>query len=279
MNGYIKTTTRNRRIVMPSLKKYWVTFTISLQNNLVYAASFVTGLIFYALIIFIFINLWKIIYLEKDLIAGFTYNQVIWYCIITELVTISTGGNMFRSISDDIKNGAIGYNLNKPYNYIFYNLSNSMGGVAVRLLFNGIVGIILGLCFVGGIRGFNVLHLPLMLFSIVSGIMLNLMVFSSIAMTAFWFEENAAFFWIAQKIMFMGGMFFPLDMLPGWLRNIAIMLPFSYVTYAPARAFVKFSHDDFLWMTAVQAAYIVLLTGLNLLIYRKGVKAVNVNGG
>ena len=64
MNGYIKTTTRNRRIVMP-LKKYWVTFTISLQNNLVYAASFVTGLIFYALIIFIFINLWKIIYLRR----------------------------------------------------------------------------------------------------------------------------------------------------------------------------------------------------------------------
>lgn len=264
---------------MLKLRKYLMVFKISLQNNLVYATSFVTGLIFYALIIYIFINLWRMIYLERDLIAGFTYNQVIWYCIITELVTISAGGNMFRAISNDIKNGAIGYNLNKPYNYIFYNVSNGMGSALVRLLFNGIAGILLGLYFVGGIQGFNFLYLPMMLLSILLGILLNFMIFSSIALTAFWFEENAAFFWIAQKIMFMGGLFFPVDMMPGWLKNTALMLPFSYVTYAPASTFVRFCFDNFIWMTTVQVVYILLLTSLNILVYGKGVKALNVNGG
>ncbi len=264
---------------MVKIKKYWTVFKISIQNSLIYTSSFVTGLIFYAFIIFIFINLWRVIYLKKELIAGFTYNQVIWYCIVTELITISTGGNIFRTISNDIKNGAIGYNLNKPYNYIFYNISNNMGNVVIRLFFNAIIGIAMGFIFVGRIQGFDVIYLPLMLICIISAIFLNLILFSAVGLTAFWFEENSAFFWIVQKVMFMGGLFFPLDMMPGWIRNIALVLPFSYVTYAPARTIVKFNPNDFSWMFLIQVTYILVLLILNMLIFRKGVKAINVNGG
>ena len=103
MNSRV-TESRGEEDFMVKIKKYWMVFKISIQNSLIYTSSFVTGLIFYAFIIFIFINLWRVIYLKKELIAGFTYNQVIWYCIVTELITISTGGNIFRTISNDIKN-------------------------------------------------------------------------------------------------------------------------------------------------------------------------------
>ena len=264
---------------MRKIGKYFTVMKISVQNQLAYLWGFISGVIVYALIIFIFINLWRVIYQERDIIAGFSYNQVIWYCIITELVIMSTGGVIFSEISSDIKGGNIGYYLNKPYNYVLYNLFNSMGLVAVKFIMIGAVGIAMGLVSVGMIQGFNPANLPFILLAILSGMVLNFLIYSAVGLTAFWFEENSAFFWVIQKILFMGGMFFPLDMMPGWLKNLALVLPFSYVTYVPARLFVSFNFHDWIWMASVQAGYMTILLLINLIVYKKGVSAINVNGG
>ena len=264
---------------MNKLRKYGVIFKVSIQNQLAYMTSFISGFVFYAFVIFIFMNLWKVIYSDRGIISGFSYQQVIWYCIITEMIVMSAGGGVFADVSGDIKNGNIGYYLNKPYNYIFYNFANSMGLVALKFIFNALIGTAMGLLFVGRLEDFNFLNLPLIILGIVLGIFLSFLLYSLVGLLAFWFEENSAFFWVLQKILFMGGLFFPLDMMPGWLKSLALMLPFSYVTYAPAKLFTRFSLPDFTWMTGVQVFYIALLLALNLLIYRKGVKAVNVNGG
>lgn len=264
---------------MNKLLKYGVVFRVSVQNQLAYLSGFVSGFVFYAFVIFVFINLWKVIYKGQAVIAGFSYQQVIWYCIVTEMIVMSAGGGIFSDISGDIKNGNIGYYLNKPYNYIFYNFASSMGQVVLKLIFIAFIGTAMGLLFVGRLESFNLLSLPLIILGMAAGIFLNFLLYSLVGLLAFWFEENSAFFWVMQKILFMGGLFFPLDMMPGWLKDLALLLPFSYVTYAPAKLFTSFSLQDFAWMTGVQVIYISLLLILNLVVYRKGVKAINVNGG
>ncbi len=254
-------------------------FKVSVQNQLAYLSGFVSGFVFYAFVIFIFINLWKVIYAGRGTISGFSYQQVIWYCIITEMIVMSAGGGIFADVSGDIKNGNIGYYLNKPYNYLFYNFANSMGAVALKLAINAAIGISMGLLLVGRLESFKLIYLPLIVPGVFFGIFLNFLLFSSVGLLAFWFEENSAFFWVVQKTLFMGGLFFPLDMMPDWLKNLALLLPFSYVTYAPAKLFTAFNLGDFAWMTGVQGLYIGVLLFVNLLVYRKGVKAVNVNGG
>lgn len=261
------------------MRKYFLVFKISIQNQIVYLSNFISGFVFYALIIFIFVSLWKVIYLKRGLIGGYDYRQVIWYCIITEMIMLSVGSGVFGEISSDIKSGNISSFLNKPYNYIFYNFSNSMGQTLLKLCLNAAIGVLMGMIFVGSLERFRFSNLPFMLASLFCSIFLNFFMLSVIGLTAFWFEDNSAFFWILQKILFMGGMFFPVDMLPEWLKNIALVLPFSYVTYAPARLLVKFSMQEFTGIISVQLIYITVFAAGTLLIYQKGVKALNVNGG
>jgi len=79
-----------------------------------------------------------------------------------------------------------------------------------------------------------------------------------IGMLSFWTEDNSAFYWIAQKLSFMMGLFLPLGFLPVVIREIALYLPFSYIAYAPARLLTSFSVEEFWSIVTVQVFYTTL---------------------
>ncbi len=265
---------------MKKVNKYSYITKISLSNNLVYFGDFLIRNFFFVFIIYIYMMLWTNIYGGKgDNIAGFTLNQMIWYLVVTEIVTLSRS-NIFFEATQDVKNGNIAYMLNKPYNYILYCFSNSLGEMGVKLLTNAIVGLIIGLLCVGPLRSFNPIHLPLIIISILLGIFINFFIHISLSLTSFWLEENSAFFWIYGKLVFtLGGMLIPLELFPEWLKNIAINLPFAYVTYAPAKLAVDFSLNRFLYTITFQLIYLGFFFILSMTIFRKGARALNVNGG
>lgn len=242
---------------MKKITKYSYITKISLSNNLVYFGDFLARNFFFVFIIYIYMMLWTNIYGSKgDNIAGFTLNQMIWYLVVTEIVTLSRS-NVFNEVNQDVKNGNIAYMLNKPYNYILYCFSNSLGEMGVKLLTNAIVGLIIGVLCVGPLKNFNFIHLPFIIISILLGIFINFFIHISLSLTSFWLEENSAFFWIYSKLVFtLGGMLIPLELFPEWLKNISLNLPFAYVTYAPAKLAVNFSFDRFLYTVAFQIMYL-----------------------
>lgn len=265
---------------MKKLSKYLHITKISLSNNLVYIGNFLTRNFFFVFIIYIMLLLWKNIYGQKgDNIAGFTLNQMIWYLIVTETVTLSRS-NIFNEVSRDVKNGNIAYILNKPYNYVLYCFSNSFGEIGIKLLTNVLIGLLMGILYVGPLMGFKLYYLPFILVSLFLGICINFFIHISLSLTAFWLEENSAFFWIYQKLIFtLGGMLIPLDLFPDWLAKISKQLPFAYVTYVPAKLTVDFSFSAFMSTVVIQILYLFLFFTISILVYRKGVRGLNVNGG
>ncbi|SCG82225.1 protein of unknown function DUF990 [Proteiniborus sp. DW1] len=265
---------------MKKITKYSYITKISLSNNLVYFGDFLARNFFFVFIIYIYMMLWTNIYGSKgDNIGGFSLNQMIWYLVVTEIVTLSRS-NVFNEVNQDVKNGNIAYMLNKPYNYILYCFSNSLGEMGVKLLTNALVGLVIGILCVGPLNSFNTMHLPFIIISILLGIFINFFTHISLSLTSFWLEENSAFFWIYSKLVFtLGGMLIPLELFPEWLRNIAVNLPFAYVTYAPAKLAVNFSFDRFLYTIAFQLVYLGIFFMISMVIFRKGARALNVNGG
>jgi len=86
--------------------------------------------------------------------------------------------------------------------------------------------------------------------------------------------------WIYQKLAFMlGGMLIPLDFYPAWLQVIAKALPFSSITYGPARLFVTPTIELFMSVMSLQIVWIVILALLLTSAYRRGVAHLTVNGG
>jgi len=116
--------------------------------------------------------------------------------------------------------------------------------------------------------------------AVVLGLTLNFLIEFSIGMLAFWFEDTQPFFWIYQKLVFtLGGLFLPLELLPGPLATVAGFLPFAAVTYAPARIFSGFSVEVFAAQVALQLAWMAALVVVVAAIYTRAVRKVNIHGG
>ena len=263
---------------MNRLKKYLVIARIHVQNAFNYRANVISGLLFYTLFIFVFFSLWQAIYKEGS-VNGYTHGQVVWYLIITEMVVFGCRIPIVGQINEDIKTGSMAYLLNRPVHYVAYQASAAFGQVVVNFLFTGTVAVVLGFVFVGPVPNFQWAGFPLMLLSALMGIALQFFSLVAVGLTAFRLEDNFAIYLIYQKLVFMLGMFLPVEFLPGWLQGIAKVLPFSYVAWGPAKLFVDFSWSLFLQVVPMQALWITVMLGIALLMYRGGMRNLQTNGG
>jgi ABC-2 type transport system permease protein len=260
------------------LRKYAVIARVHVQNAFNYRAQLVSGMMFYTLFIFVFFSLWQAIYQGGE-VNGYTHGQVVWYLIITELVTFGCRLFLVSQINEDVKTGAMAYMLNRPVHYIAYQAAAAAGNVLVNLLFFGSLAAVLGFAFVGPVPDFQWAGLPFMLLSGLLGIVLQFLCLMSVGLSAFRLEDNSAVYLIFQKFIFMLGVFLPVEFLPGWLQGIARVLPFSYVAWAPARLFVGFSWELLAQVLPMQLLWIVLMLALSIALYRDGVKNLQANGG
>ena len=263
------------------IAKYHFVFKTSVMDAMVYVVDFFGRSGFFAFIMGIYLLLWTLIYRGsgEQLIEGFSLKMMIWYLVMTEIVTLSTT-NYYQEVSIDIKSGNIAYLLNKPYHYINYCFANNMGKILVRMFVNTVVGSLVAIIFVGPLLSVKLYQLPFVFITLFLGICINYFINFSLALSAFWVEENNAFRLIFQKLVFtLGGMLLPLDLFPKWLASLSKVLPFSFITYAPGKLFVDFSFLSFIQVFTWQIGYLIISVVICFLVYRKGVKNLNVNGG
>lgn len=263
------------------LYKYMAMLKIKVIETLHYIYDVLGRSFFYILIIGIMTMLWSTIYGEqgKTIIEGFTLPMMIWYLVVTELITLSSV-HILQVISEEVKGGQIAYILTKPYSYIGYHMSSYAGATLVRLAINSVLALAIGLTLVGPLSGYNIFNTPMILLSILLGMTLDFFINLCLSLTAFWVEENSPFRWIYQKLVFtLGGMLMPLELFPTWLYKFSKYLPFGFVTYGPAKLAVNFSIGDFLEIILFQCIYIGVFLGIAVFMYKKGVKVLHVNGG
>jgi ABC-2 type transport system permease protein len=153
-----------------------------------------------------------------------------------------------------------------------------MGETIFRAVMNAVFGSAVVLWLVGPPEhpeGF-IIALP----AVLGAWILHFCVTVMIGLSAFLVEDVSAFTWIYQKLAFLfGGMIVPLDFYPAWLQTLARALPFSSMTYGPARLFVTPTMDLFINVMALQLGWIVVLAVLLTIAYRRGVAYLTVNGG
>ena len=262
-----------------SARKYYVVARVSLSNALNYRASVVTGFLAYTLYIYVFMGLWKAIY-QKSSVHGYTYAQIVWYLTLTELVGFFAGGAaVYRVMNDDVKSGAIAYLIGRPVHYITYQLANSIGQAAFNFLAFGPLAALLGLAFAGPLEGFSAVNIPAMMLSVFLGFLLQYFFMMLIGLTAFFIEDNFAMYLIFSKLTFMFGTFLPVEFLPAWLQPVAKALPFSYISWAPAKLFVDFSPALFAELVPRQVMWTAVAAALTALCYRAGERGLQINGG
>ena len=260
------------------MRKYLLTFRLALSNAFMYRGNLIAGFATYAMFIFVFLYLWRAIYASGG-VEGLTLTQVIWYLCVTEIISFGANTRVYATISDDVKSGAIAYQLLRPYGYIGYQFASAMGPATVNILLFGAVGAALGMAFVGPISGYALWTLFPGVLSLLLGVSLYFFVQMFIGLSAFFIEDPYGINLLFGKFVFMFGTFLPIEFLPGWLQSFARKMPFSYVSWAPARLLVGYSRELFLSAVPVQIFYLLLFMGLCALMLHLGRRRIQANGG
>ena len=260
------------------MRKYALALKNGAGSQIIYLPAFLVKNLFFVIIIFIFFNLWKAIYAEKTFIAGFSMTQALWYLTFTESVELSRV-RLFSQIQEEVKDGSVAYGLLRPYSYIWFVTSKTMGENIVRLFPVLVEGFVLGCLFVGILPGYFLVF-PLGLALLVFALLLTTLWHVIIGLLAFWFEDAAPFYLIYQKLVFViGGLFIPIDFFPEWLKPLSMYSPFAFTAYWPAYAFVNFSYRSLAICLTGQFFYFILLSGLAALIFHKASHRVHLQGG
>lgn len=263
------------------MRKYLYIYKATLIENLQYIMNILMGFISFIVIIFIFINLWEYMYSDAgNVIGGYTKNQMIWYVILTEMIWFGTRNKVLTAqISTDIKSGTIAYGMNKPYNYLVYIIARHYGDVTVKMVLYVGLALLMGIGIVGIIPEFNLLHLTLILPVFFMATLVSSLIRIIISLMSFWIEDSGPFHWIYDKLILVLGTLFPVEVFPLWLRPFIIFSPIFVVSYGPARLVIEFSAGMYFKIIAAQVIYILILSLILGIMYRKGVKKLNVNGG
>ena len=264
---------------MKVFKKYWAIFQITLLNSLAYPGELFGRSLLIVPFMWVFFQLWNVTFKAAgtETINGMTLYSTMWYLMMAETIELSRS-NLARTISDNVKDGSIAYILNKPYSFILYHFSNSMGETVFRALMNAVLGSAMIWWLVGPPPG--LLGWLFAAIAVFGTWILNFSITCLIGLSAFLVEDVNPFMWIYQKFIFiLGGFLVPLDFYPGWLQQIAKALPFSALVYGPAKLFVAPTWTLLGEVMLLQSIWIVAVGTVLVISYQRGVRYLTVNGG
>ena len=263
------------------MKKYLNVMKTTFNDTLQYSSSLIFKFIGFAVVMSVLISLWNFLYSDPNtLINGYSFNQMIWYLLLAEIITFGSGSKVATDeIKNTIKNGNIAYQVTKPYNYILFIICKCIADTFIRFILFLIVAVILGLTFAGPIEGFNPISLipaiPVFFFAVLIFGMVRIL----ISLSAFWVEDSHPFQMVYQKFVLIFGVLFPLEMFPKFIQTIIKFTPVYGVSYGPAKLIIDFNLDILISVLASQIITIIVVSCLLAIVYGRGVKKLNVNGG
>ncbi len=84
---------------------------------------------------------------------------------------------------------------------------------------------------------------------------------------------------VYSKIVLIFGVLFPLEMFPHIIQTIIKFTPVYGVSYGPAKLIIDFNSSILTNVLLSQVITIIVVTILLKIVYGRGVKKLNVNGG
>ena len=256
------------------MKKYIEIFKYSLKQKINFLPDYLFSLFSFGIHVFIFNELWEYVLKDKN-IEGYTKPELIWYIIIAELVTYSIYAT-YKQIADTVKNGEIANMLLKPINYVGYLIADSSATI-IKLIINTIFAAILGTLLAGPIN-ITWVSVAVTLVSIIISVFLGILIQIFIGLLSFYTEENKSFWLVIQKTQFFV-VFTPLEFYPKIVQKILYVFPTTHMIFSPAKMFVHFENINCILLIGMQLISIIVMLVIISLLYRKGVKKINVNGG
>jgi ABC-2 type transport system permease protein len=166
----------------------------------------------------------------------------------------------------------------KPVDYFGYWLSQDLGRATCHVVTRFVPTFLIGALLYDVVTPEEPARWLLFAASVTLGVVVSF---------AFRFMLNAAAFWMTDiagiramslaGTTFLSGLLVPLTFMPPWLKTIVDLLPFRTFVMVPIEVFL--GHGSAARALGLQAFWAVALSGLALLVLRRAVRKVVIQGG
>lgn len=266
------------------MEKYLKIFAVGWQNTLVYRWNFLLRILFEIVPLFGTVYLWRALFGARQAsIGGYEFHSMVYYFLLTALVTsLITPTDDEWQIAADIRDGQINSLLVKPVSYFVYRLGLFLGYRVSSSLFTLPVILLLFAYF------HEYVTLPTHFSTwIVAGVslvlaaLLQFFLAYAIAMIAFWLLEISTVVFIVFSFeYFLSGHLFPLDLLPGWFRQVQVWLPFTYELYFPVAVFQeKITGQQIAEGLLIQTGWVIAAWAFGNWLWARGLRRFQAVGG
>lgn len=262
---------------MVKFEKYWTVFKIAAWHALKNYKAWIGLSFFLITCLLIFAHLWQITSARAGT-TNFSPEQLLWYIAFNEWVFISLP-DIQDQMEQDLRTGRLAYLISRPISYLGATFAEALGVLSMNLLVLGLVTML----FTWGIVGSLPFHPIGLFFTLVFGLLAGCVAIlfqMMIGLSAFWLQEVSPFYWLWEKLLFMfGGLILPLTVYPEWMQKIAYLTPFPAILGGRSALALDFTPSYILMLGASLIGW-GIMGGLGLiLIYRRGLNILNIEGG
>lgn len=239
-----------------------------------------TNTVFGVVLTFTFLALWE----ARPGVGGYDTTEAVTFVWLGQALlatVIIFGGGTDDDLAERVRTGDIAVDLYRPADLQGWWLASDLGRAACQFLTRGLVPTV----FAAVVFHIRFPTEPVVWLAFVASVFLAVVVSFSIrfmvALTGFWLVDSRGAQTLAGTLaMFLSGMLLPLTVFPPWLRDIALVLPWSAMRQVPSDVFLgKHVGADLLLALAGQAAWAFVLLGTGRVVVTMARRKVVVQGG
>lgn len=251
------------------------------QQAIAYRITTLTNIALTFIWVFILYYLWKAAFTEKQMIQGFTWDDMRTYVVLAYGLNALIGWRIAANMMQTIRTGEILRDLTRPLNYCLNQLSIATGAAMVEGVLSLILTLIVGLVFIGIQPPASAEAAGLFVVAIVIGFLTKALIVFSISLLTFWTLNGVGISWSREAMMnILSGTIIPLAMMPGWLQSIAHVAPMRGIISTPLMIYLgKAEGADALRLLALSATWLVALWVFANWAWKAAFNRVEIQGG
>lgn len=257
--------------------KYLTIFRLSAIHSIRNYKALIGSSIFLVTCLVIFQHLWKIAAMRVGVVS-LNPDELLWFTAFNQWLLISLP-DVHEDMEYDLRSGRLAYLLPRPISYLIATFFEALGYLCVHLAVLGIVTFAFTWIKIGH-TSFDLRAFPLLLFiGLLAGIV-GIVFHMIVGISAFWVHNVSAFHWVWEKLLFtLGGLMLPLTVYPAFLAKIAYCTPFPHILGGRSALAIYFTFTNSLYVIGSLFAWGLLGTFCLVLLYRRGLKIVDIGGG
>jgi ABC-2 type transport system permease protein len=253
---------------------------IGLADAFAYRAEFLVWVLTTTLPL-IMLALWSAAVQAGGPIARFGQAEFVAYYLAALIVRQMSGSWVVWSLNMEIRQGILPMRLVRPLHPLVYFAAESLAALPMR----GIIAIPVATLLLATVGKDHVTHDPLLLamfvVSLLGAWLLQFAVLAILGTLGMFIESSLALFdvWLGLFSV-LSGYLVPLELFPGWVRNLTHWMPFRYILGFPAELLTRgLSRSQAAEQLAIQWGFAVLMAFLASRLWNAGLRRYQAYGG